>query len=748
MYAAGPISASRLTSYFNSGVLQMRCMANVIIVSNRLPVSVKKVNGKLEVYPSSGGLATGLSSYTKRGKSLWIGWPGIVTEELSKADRETIATELAKHNCYPVFLTRKQLEGFYNGYSNSILWPFLHNLPPDFSNEAKLWRTYKEVNSIFADVVLSHTQPKSVVWVHDYQLLLLPELLRREQPRSDIGFFLHIPFPDAAAFASLNRGPQLLRGMLGADLIGFHTTAYAENFLDSCHKLDAGLPSEEHVILPDRVVRVTDFPMGIDYTKFSTSAKTTAVQEHVKRLQQRYQGYKIILTVDRLDPTKGLAERLEAYRAFLEQNPKLHGKVKMVMLAVPSRTEIDVYRELKERVETLVTEINDTFGTESWEPVHYMFKSVPFEELSALYQIADVAFITPIRDGMNLVAKEYVASQQGKHGVLILSETAGAAQELTDAIIVNPERPQTLVRGLTRAIAMPQRELRQRLTRMQRKLSTHTVHKWAGNFVQSLQQAGPPKLAYTRTLNPKLKQQLTDAYAQTAKRLLLLDYDGVLTGFSATPDKAKPSKKLKQLLGKLSSDPANQLVIISGRSRQNLENWLGNLPVTLAAEHGTAVKTPGEPWSQLIAVPRGWKQLLLPILQRYADKTPGAFVEEKDFSLVWHYRNASPYYAQKNIAILKRALGPTLRRYGLQVFSGHKILEFKSPAANKGTVVSKWLTDEPDFILAIGDDYTDEDMFLALPDNAYTIKVGRGRTEATFRLQSSDDVLNLLRQLA
>ena len=403
-------------------------MPNVIIVSNRLPVSVKKTNGKLEFYPSVGGLATALTNYTTDPNSKWIGWPGIANDDITEAERRTISKKLADYNCYPVFLSKKQLDAYYNGFSNSILWPLFHNLPTKLDKYNAYWKSYRDINSMFTDAVLSLSNKQSNVWVQDYQLLLVPALLRLERPHNNIGLFLHIPFPDAKSFAVLPNAKQLLVGMLGADLVGFHTESYTNNFLDSCTQLDVGITSGKNLIMQNRVARVADFPISIDYAKSIRLSQSPSVLREARAHRKKYGRMKVILTVDRLDPTKGLVQRLEAYRSLLEQNPQLSGKVIMVMLATPSRTEIEEYRALKEHVEELVTEINETFGVAGWLPVDYKYETLPYERVVALYNIADVAFITPLRDGMNLVAKEYVASKQNKKGVLILSETAGAAE--------------------------------------------------------------------------------------------------------------------------------------------------------------------------------------------------------------------------------------------------------------------------------------------------------------------------------
>jgi trehalose 6-phosphate synthase/phosphatase len=677
---------------------------------------------------------------------MWIGWPGIPSDELTEHEKHLITDELSKYNCAPIFLSQKQLDEFYNGYSNSILWPLLHNLRfHTGSNYEQWWKTYRSVNNLFAESIISLSRSDSTIWVHDYHLLLLPELLRHERSTGHVGLFLHVPFTDFKTLKKLPDAKKLLRGMLGADLIGFHTAGYVTNFLDACMRFGLGSVSLDQVTLDNRIIRVTDFPMGIDYEKYAEAGKTPIVKQAVKKFKRRYRGYKVIAAVDRLDPSKGLIERLQAYREFLEQTPKLYGKVVFAMVAAPSRTDIVAYQKLKQRVDELVAEINATFGSVKWKPVDYI-EGLPFEEVTALFRVADVAFITPLRDGMNLVAKEFVASKRN-NGVLILSETAGAAQELRDALLVDPKKPATVVEALQKAFSMPKRELRQRLKSMQYQLSNNTVHHWANNFIKALNQPlVGAELRRTMSLKRVRLSLLTD-YRAAKDRLLLLDYDGSLVPFVEDYEAAKPSESLINLLMKLCSDPVNSLVIISGRSQANMEEWFSELPCSLIAEHGAYIRKVGQKsWRAMSHSETAWKKLARPIFETYAAITPRARVEEKGHSLVWHYRQSPAYYSQKSAVIIKRLLKPVIKTYGLEIFNGNKILEIKDPRINKGEAIMPWLKKNPDFIMAIGDDYTDENMFNILPPHAYTIKVGRGRTIARFRTPSSKDIVQLLKR--
>jgi len=720
-------------------------MADLVIISNRLPVSVRKTGKSIEVYLSSGGLARGLMGYTRRRGTKWIGWPGLPSDDLTEEDKRIITEKLKAKHCYPVFLTKKQVDDYYNGYSNSVLWPQFHNLQVRTGDSAKNWQAYQAVNRQFTEVALELSKPGDTLWVHDYQLLLVPQYLRAERPEDHIGYFLHIPFPAADVFTANKHAGSLLAGVLGADLVGLHTSGYAQNFLQSCKQLEFGTIAGDKVLLPARAVHVSEFPMGIDYLKFAHASGQRHVKTERRKLERAHRGRKIIATVDRLDPAKGLVERLKAFEQLLETSPQLHGKVTMIMLVIPSREEIATYQQLKMRMEKIVQRINNRYGNETWEPVEYMYRSMEFAELVALYQRADVAFIAPLRDGMNLVAKEYLASQQHRDGVLVLSKTAGAADELKDAIRVDPAQPPTLVRGLSRALALPKKDLRRRTSVMRQHLKHHTVDRWADTFMKELQRPHAARLPITRALDASNRKKLLDAYSSAAHRLLLLDYDGVLRSFTRDPTAAIPSPELLRLLRRLGNNKANDIVIVSGRDKSNLTEWFGKLPIALAAEHGAVFRRKGgKNWHKVTSGDTEWRHPTSVLFRHYADKTPGAFVEQKEWAIVWHYRTASPYYAQKHLVALRRELKPLTKAYGIQVIEGHKVLEVRPSDVSKGRVSQEWLIHDYDFVLAVGDDTTDEDMFAALPPGAYSIKVGHGATYARFRLSDVTAVLGLL----
>ncbi|HKR81920.1 MAG TPA: bifunctional alpha,alpha-trehalose-phosphate synthase (UDP-forming)/trehalose-phosphatase [Candidatus Saccharimonadales bacterium] len=723
-----------------------------LIISNRLPVSVSKVDGKLQFKPSSGGLATAMSSLDNGdpGKQLWIGWPGISTDDLTVAEQKQVAKRLLEYHCVPVFLSAEQIKNFYEGYANDTLWPLFHYFESYTQYNDDYWSAYKEVNLLFKQAVVAYAADNATVWVHDYHLLLLPRLLRKALPKSSIGFFLHIPFPSFEIFRLSPNRRELLEGVLGSDLVGFHTYSYARHFMSSALRTLGYEHSGGTIMVGDRAVVADAFPIGIDYDKFTRALHYKATEKAMRVLKEHYDDQRIILSVDRLDYTKGIPNRLRAFEEFLEQNPKYHKKVTLVIIAVPSRTEVQTYRDLRDSIEQTVSRINGMYATVDWTPISYQFKNIPFEQLVALYRRAEVALITPLRDGMNLVAKEYVACKQKTPGVLILSELAGAADELQEALRINPKDTASMVDALKTALEMPVAEQKERMQAMQRRISHYTVQRWASDFIEQLGLS--KKLQRGRgdkMLTIKDREQMAKDFKAAKKRVIFLDYDGTLKDFVNSPDPAfaAPSVSLMGLLSRLSQHKNTELCIISGRTRDALETWFGSLPITLVAEHGSWVKQHGE-WAQGLFSFQEYKEKILPIMERYAERTPGARIEEKNFALVWHYRNVPPELAYARNASLRHELNGVLGGSEVGMFNGNKIIEVKPRAIRKSNIVIEILdSDYPDFIFCAGDDYTDEDMFEAMPETAYTVKVGLRETHARFQVPSVEKLRDILKSL-
>lgn len=722
-----------------------------IIVSNRLPINVSKVGGKLLFSSSPGGLATAMSSLNiDNDKRLWIGWPGIDADTLTTAEKKQITEKLREFGCVPVFLTAKQVKYFYEGYANDTLWPLFHYFQNFAEFNTDYWAAYRSVNELFRRAINEYAHPKATIWIHDYHLLLLPKLVRESVPDSSIGFFLHIPFPSFEVFRALPERKEILEGLLGADLVGFHTYDFARHFMSSVLRTLGYESQYGKITLDDRVVIADAFPIGIDYHKFTEMLHQPSTLKELDILEKHYQDTQIILSVDRLDYTKGIPHRLKAFEEFLQQHPAYHKKVSLVIVAVPSRTEVPTYKNLRDSIEQTISRINGTYATMDWTPISYRFKHIPFEELVALFAKAAVAIVSPLRDGMNLVAKEYVACKQDSPGVLILSELAGAADELQEALRINPYDTVSMVKAIKTALSMPKSQQQKRLGAMQRRIAQYNVQRWASDFLEQLAHSKHVQdSSQGRLISRAEKGEISNAFKRAKRRWIFLDYDGTLMDFVDTPDPAKaaPSAALLKLLRELAHYPQTQIGIVSGRTREALESWFGDMPLALIAEHGSWIKQEGE-WSQELYSFNEQKKRLKPLMERYAERTPGAFIEEKHFALVWHYRNVSPELAYARNASLKHDLNVALAGSDVGIFSGNKIIEVKPYAIQKSTAVSELLDSSPaDFILCAGDDYTDEDMFRTLAESAYTIKVGLQESNARFYVGSVEELRSLLRSL-
>lgn len=723
-------------------------MGRIIIVSNRLPVTVAKREGRLLFNPSAGGLATGLGSFYRERDGLWLGWPGISLES-ARGREEEIIQKLEALSCRPVFLSQRQIENYYYGFSNKTLWPLFHYFLQYAVFDQKLWEAYRRVNRVFCEEVCRVADEDSVIWVHDYQLLLLPGMLRERLPEAQIGFFLHIPFPSFEIFRVLPWREEILRGLLGADLVGFHTFDYVRHFVSSVRRILGYEHSLGLITTENRIIRVDAFPLGIDYERFSQSHTQKDVGQEIRRIRRRVGERRVILSVDRLDYTKGIAQRLKAYDRLLEKYPQYREKVVLILVAVPSRTRVEHYMLLKREVDELIGRINGRHGVFGWTPIWYLYRSVPFHTLAALYHLADVALVTPMRDGMNLIAKEFVATTPEDRGVLVLSEMAGAAAELGEAIIINPYDLNRMTEAMREALEMPREEKRERNALMKRRLRRYDVHRWAQEFMEKLDEIKALQHTYTaRKVTAPVLQKIREDFQAARKRIEFLDYDGTLVGFASRPEKARPDEEIRNILKQLAALPKNEVVLISGRNKETLESWFGDLKIHLVAEHGVWLKEIGQEWTTIEPLSADWKEAIRPIMESFADLTPGAFVEEKDYALVWHYRLADPELSAVRARELKDALYDITQNLHLAVLEGNKVIEVKPVNVNKGRTARYFLErGEYDFILAVGDDWTDEDLFEALPPGSYTIKVGFGVSRAQYQVGSYREVRKLLKGL-
>ncbi|MEJ7778141.1 MAG: bifunctional alpha,alpha-trehalose-phosphate synthase (UDP-forming)/trehalose-phosphatase, partial [Daejeonella sp.] len=574
-------------------------MSKTIIVSNRLPVKISEDNGSYTFSPSEGGLATGLGSIYQDGGNIWIGWPGL---EISEKDQQTNVREhLKSMKLQPVFLTQKEISEYYEGFSNEILWPVFHYYASTYANyQQSNWDYYQEVNKKFRDAVLIAAEPGDTIWIHDYQLLLLPGLIRAERSDLTIGFFLHIPFPSYEMFRLIPWRAELLEGLTGADLVGFHTYDDVQHFLSAATRILSVNSSSNILTVDDRAVVAEAFPMGIDFDKYSSLTGEEEVQDQIRQMRSLFNDNKIILSVDRLDYSKGILQRLQAFELLLELYPEYVNKVVLYMIVVPSRDMVPQYKELRDAIDKKVGNINSIYRTIEWSPILYFYRSFPIETLSALYHMADIALVTPMRDGMNLVSKEYVASRTQNNGVLVLSEMAGASKELIDALIVNPNNIGDMTRAMFKALNMPAEEQEFRMKQMRDIVSKFSVFHWVSIYMDKLFEVKElQRSMQSRHVDSSIGKSITRIYAEASKRLIFLDYDGTLVKFNSDINKASPDEKLYNLLGRLTSDPANKIILISGRGHQKMEEWFGNMGIHLIAEHGVWEKENEKSWNSM-----------------------------------------------------------------------------------------------------------------------------------------------------
>ena len=719
----------------------------LFIISNRLPVKVtRSSDGKFVFSRSEGGLATGLKSLDVDCEKHWIGWPGVCVEQ--KTEKDDICCQLEKNNYHPVFLSDEQYKNYYEGYSNSTLWPLCHYFFAYTLYKKNFWESYREVNAVFCEEISRIVEPNDWVWVQDYQLMLLPGMLREKFPNLHIGYFHHIPFPSHELFRILPERVEILNGLLGADFVAFHIHDYMRHFISATERVLHKNFNLDEVQMNDRVTRVDALPMGINYDLYHNVIADDKVHHAVEKTRLLFGDHKLIISVDRLDYSKGILHRLYGFASFLKNHPEYHGKVTLAMVIVPSRDHVGSYAELKTKIDEEIGSINGTYSTMNWTPVCYFYHGFSFEELVAMYYVADIALVTPLRDGMNLVAKEYVATKQDNPGVLILSEMAGASVELSDALLINPNDTDQIEQAICRALKMPLEEQKERLQRMQAILSVQTVNKWAADFMREWRQtAEKNKRLQKKKISAQDQNEIKTLYDQAKKRLILLDYDGTLTAFKNHPEDAVPTPALRDLLQRFCSDPRNHVTINSGRDHYTLEKWLGDLPLSFAAEHGAFYKEKGA-WHKNIGN-REWDSELLFILNLFVSKTPYSHLETKEAALAWHYRESDAWLGELRAQQLTKAIMPVCLKKGLQIMQGNKVVEIKSPECTKGSEVDRLLlASRYDFILAMGDDTTDEDMFRALPVSAITVKVGIVSEKAKYNLSSQEEVLPFLEELS
>ncbi|XP_075667537.1 alpha,alpha-trehalose-phosphate synthase [UDP-forming] 1-like isoform X2 [Castanea sativa] len=712
----------------------------LLVVANRLPVSAtRKGEDSWHLEMSVGGLVTALLG-VKEFDARWIGWAGVNVPD--DVGQRALTKALAEKRCIPVFLDEEIVHQYYNGYCNNILWPLFHYLGLPQEDRLATTRSfqsqfdaYKKANQMFADVVNQHYEDGDVVWCHDYHLMFLPKCLKEYNSKMKVGWFLHTPFPSSEIHRTLPSRSELLRSVIAADLVGFHTYDYARHFVSACTRILGLEGTPEGVEDQGKLTRVAAFPIGIDSERFIRAIDLPPVQEHMKELKQRFAGRKVMLGVDRLDMIKGIPQKILAFEKFLEENPQWRDKVVLLQIAVPTRTDVPEYQKLTSQVHEIVGRINGRFGTLTAVPIHHLDRSLDFHALCALYAVTDVALVTSLRDGMNLVSYEFVACQASKKGVLILSEFAGAAQSLgAGAILVNPWNITDVAASIKYALDMPADEREKRHQHNFKHVTTHTSQEWAATFVSELNDTIVEAQLRTRQVPPLLPTNVAvDRYLKSNNRLLILGFNSTLTEpvdalgrngqikeleFKLHPD-------IKEPLKKLCDDPKTTIVVLSGCDRTVLDDNFGEYNMWLAAENGMFLRLTKGKW--MTTMPENlhmdWVDSVKHVFEYFTERTPRSHFEVRETSLVWNYKYADIEFGRLQARDMLQHLwtGP-ISNASVDVIQGGRSVEVRAVGVTKGAAIDrilgeivhyKGMKSPIDYVLCIGH-------FIAKDEDVYT----------------------------
>lgn len=780
----------------------------IIIVANVLPLTAVRKPDNLGwsfgwdkdslLLQLRDGLAEGID----------VVYVGCLSVEIDPKEQDVVAaTLLGSFNCVPAFCHSDLRRRYYHGFCKQQLWPLFHYmlpLTPDHGGrfDRSLWQAYLSVNKIFADRVMEVISPdEDSVWIHDYHLMLLPTFLRKRFNKMKIGFFLHSPFPSSEIYRTLPVREEILRGLLNADLIGFHTFDYARHFLSCCSRM-LGLEYESkrgYIGLEyyGRTVGIKIMPVGIHMSQLEGVLRLADTEWRIRDLKTKYEGKIVLLGVDDMDIFKGIGLKLLAMEQLLYQHPELVGKLVMVQILNPARGRGRDVLEVQEEISVTSERINESFGTERYQPVELVQRHVPLYERVAYYTIADCCVVSAVRDGMNLIPYEYIVCRQSiaeldarfgmtsdnpKDSMLVVSEFIGCSPSLSGAIRVNPWNIEALGDAMNTAITMPDAEKQMRHEKHFRYVSTHDVAFWAQSFIGDLQRTcrehsrsrcyrlgfglGFRVVRLDYNFRKLSTEHIVWAYKKSNRRAILLDYDGTM--MPQTSINRTPNSDVLTVLNTLCNDPKNVVFIVSGRGQQTLNDWFSPCKnLGIAAEHGYFFRwQKDEEWKTCVpTMDFGWKAVVGPIMKLYTESTDGSFIEAKESSIVWHFQDADPDFGSWQAKELQDHLESVLANEPVVVKSGQQIVEVKPQGVSKGVIVEHLLTtmasqgNPPDFVLCIGDDRSDEDMFeiidsamAALPKTAkrevFACTVGQKPSKAKYYLDDTVEVVNMLHGLA
>ncbi|KAL5551016.1 hypothetical protein UlMin_001192 [Ulmus minor] len=779
----------------------------IIIVGNQLPLRVHKgENGEWDFSWDEDSLLLQLKDGLAEDSE--VIYVGCLKEEIEPDKQDDVAqTLLDTFKCVPAFIPPELFSKFYHGFCKQHLWPLFHYmlpLSPDLGGrfDRSLWQAYLSVNKIFADKVMEVISPDDdFVWVHDYHLMVLPTFLRKRFNRVRLGFFLHSPFPSSEIYRTLPVREELLRALLNSDLIGFHTFDYARHFLSCCSRmLGVSYQSKRGYIGLEyygRTVSIKILPVGIHIGQLQIVLNLSDTELKVAELRDQFRGRTVMLGVDDMDIFKGISLKLLAMEQLLIQHPDKRGKVVLVQIANPARGRGKDVQEVQSETYATVSRINKTFGRPGYDPVVLIDTPLQFYERIAYYVIAECCLVTAVRDGMNLIPYEYIICRQGnekldetlglnptnpKKSMLVVSEFIGCSPSLSGAIRVNPWNIDAVAEAMDSALGVPEPEKQMRHEKHYRYVSTHDVAYWARSFMQDLERAcrdhvrrrcwgigfglGFRVVALDPNFRKLSVEHIVSAYKRTKNRAILMDYDGAMMTSSSSSISSTPNAEAVGILNSLCRDPKNIVFLVSGRDRKTLTEWFSSCEkLGIAAEHGYFLRQNLDAeWETCVPIPDfDWKQIAEPVMQLYAETTDGSTIEAKESALVWNYQHADPDFGSCQAKELLDHLESVLANEPVSVKSGPHIVEVKPQGVNKGLIAERLLLTMkqksilPDFVLCIGDDRSDEDMFevimgakesLSPVAEVFPCTVGQKPSKAKYFLDDTSEILRMLQGLA
>lgn len=734
---------------------------------------------------------------------------GSLKADIDAADQEEVAQELyERFRCVPTFLPTDTQNKFYHGFCKHYLWPLFHYmLPMSLSQGARFnrqqWQAYLSANKVFADKIMEVINPEEdYVWIHDYHLMVLPTFLRKKFPRMKVGFFLHSPFPSSEIYRTIPVRDEILKALLNCDLIGFHTFDYARHFLTCCSRmLGLDYESKRGYIGLDyygRTVNIKISPVGIHMGQLQSDLSMESTAKKAKELKEQYEGKIVMVGVDDLDIFKGISLKFLAMGRLLESQPELRGKVVLVQIANPARSSGKDVQQVQIESDYVADEINRKYGGPGYEPIVYIKGPVTTQEKFAYYSIAECVVVNPVRDGMNLVPYKYTVCRQGspaldkalgidgscapRKSMIIVSEFIGCSPSLSGATRVNPWDIDSVAEAMNSAITTSDSEKLLRHDKHYKYISSHDIEYWARSFDQDLERAcrehyrmrcwgigfglGFRVVALAPNFRKLSVDHIASAYRNTHNRLILLDYDGTL--LSKTSIDKRPSSDVISVLNRLCRDPENVVFIVSGRGKDSLGAWFSPCEkLGIAAEHGYFKRWTGDSeWEKCgPTMDFEWKKIAEPVMEHYIEATDGSFIETKESALVWHHQDADSQFGSFQAKELLNHLESVLTNEPVVVKRGQHIVEVKPQGVNKGTVVENLISTMqskgklPDFLLCIGDDRSDEDMFEAIsrafstPSSTSTAEVfactvGQKPSMAKYYLDDTSEVIKLLQGIA